>query len=419
MLFRKQEKRSTYTLQDAEMAELLGIEVDGISSNKMKEATYFTCMKILMETVSKLPLKLHKETNNGVEKATNHYLYNLLKLRPNPYMSSSSFWKMCEFQRNEHGHAIIYIDSYKGGKNAGKVKGLYPLDMRYIEVWVDDKGIIGKNNALWYVYRDGKGNEYKLKDENILHFLGLTGDGITGMAVKDYLKVSIENAQSGQQYTNNYFKGGLFAKGILQYTGDISPENQKKMQSRFEGMASGIKNAGKILPVPLGFSYQSINSTMADAQFLEINELTIRQIASAFGIKMHQINELSRATHSNVAEMQKSFYIDTLQATLTMIEQELSYKLLTEKEREQGYFFEFNVDSILRSSFETRIEALGKAVDKGIYTINEARQVENKSRIDHKYADSLIFNGNAIPIDMLGQQYLKNSPTEGGENNNE
>jgi hypothetical protein len=103
-----------------------------------------------------------------------------------------------------------------------------------------------------------------------------------------------------------------------------------------------------------------------------------------------------------------------------MLEQELSWKLLTEKERQQGYFFEFNVDSILRASFEQRIDALGKAVDKGIYTINEARQVENKPRIDHKNADGIVFNGNAIPIEMLGQQYVKDgSLTQGGDNDNE
>lgn len=417
MLFRRSEKRSTlYTLQDAEFAKFLGIEVDGVSSDKMKEATYFTCMRILTDSVSKLPLKLHQETDNGTLKATNHYLYSLLKLRPNPYMSSSTFWKFVEFQRNEHGHSVVYMDTQQRGRHAGRIKGLYPLNMNDVEVWVDDAGIIGIEKALWYVYKDEKGNEYKIKDEDALHFIGMTGNGLTGMPVKDYLKTLVENAQSGQSFVNSYFKGGLFAKGVLQHTAEIPPEKMDKMKTRFENMANGIKNAGKILPVPLGFSFETINNSMVDSQFLELNQLTMQQIAAAFGVKMHQINSLDRATHTNIYEQQKEFYVDTLQPILTMYEQELTYKLLTNKEKENGFFFKFNVDSILRSSPKERAEYLKIMADAGFISRNEGRQSEDFSKIDHPNADTLILNGNAIPIDMVGQQYVKdNSASKGGE----
>lgn len=413
MLFRRNEQRNyNFTLDDEQAAKVLGISLNGISPDKAKEATFWTSMRILTDSLSKLPLKLYHETGNGTNRATSHYLYNLLKLRPNIYMSASSFWKAIEWNRLYYGHSIAYIDTVKSGRNAGKVRGLYPIDMSKVEIWIDDAGLIGKDNALWYIYR-GVNGEVKFKHDKVLHFLGMTRDGITGMPIKDYLKTLVENAQSGQSYVNEYFKNGLFAKGILTYTSQINPEDEKRLKERFQRMASGIKNAGSILPVPIGFDFKSINTSMVESQFLELSQLTMQQIAAAFGIKMHQINSLDRATHSNVEAMQREFYIDTLQSILTMYEQELTYKLLTSQEKESNFFFEFNVDSILRSDYKTRIDALGKAVDKGIYTINEAREIENKPRIDHKYADSLIFNGNAIPIDMLGQQYQ----VKGGDKN--
>lgn len=421
MLFRRnKEERElvTYTLKDEEFAKFLGIEIDGVSSDKMKEATYYTCMRILCESVSKLPLKLHQETEDGVAKATDHYLYNILKLRPNPYMSTSTFWKFVEFQRNEYGHSVVYVDTVKRGRHAGRVKALYPLNMNFVEVWIDDAGLIGNDKgALWYVYNDQNGTELKVKDENALHFMGgLTGDGLMGMSVKDYLKTLIENAQSGQSFVNNYFKNGLFAKGLLQYTGDISQDKSELMRQKFEQMANGVKNAGRILPVPLGFSFETINNTMADSQFLELNQLTIQQIAAAFGVKMHQINSLERATHTNIYEQQREFYVDTLQPILTMYEQELTHKLLTEKEKKQGYFFKFNVDSILRSSPKERAEYLKIMREAGFITTNEGRLKEDYPRIDHKNADTPIMNGNAIPLDMVGQQYIKDDSTsKGGE----
>src|SRR5690606_42161207 len=83
------------------------------------------------------------------------------------------------------------------------------------------------------------------------------------------------------------------------------------LRKRFEQMASGLKNAHRIVPMPLGFQYQPLSHTLADAQFLENTELTIRQIANAFGIKMHQLNDLSRATHTNIEEQQNACYVAT------------------------------------------------------------------------------------------------------------
>ena len=239
MLFKRKsdnvEKRGL-TLQDVELARSLGIEVDGISSNKMKEATFFACMRILQDSVSKLPLKLYRDTGNGRDKATDHYLYTLMRLRPNQNMSSSDLFKTIEFQRNYYGHAVVVIESLPNGK----VKALHPLDMSKVEIWIDDKAVIGKDTAIWYIYNDGlKG--IKFRSEEVLHFKGLTSDGIRGMAIKDYLLSSIENVQYGTDYINKHFKGGLSVGGSLQYSGDLDANSVNRLKARFEEMATGYK----------------------------------------------------------------------------------------------------------------------------------------------------------------------------------
>ncbi|MDO7487037.1 phage portal protein [Peribacillus frigoritolerans] len=406
------EKRSfNLSTADTEIMRMLGIEIDGVSANKAKEATFYTCLRILSDTVSKLPLKLYQETSNGTDKADNHYLYNKLKLRPNKNMSSSDFWKMVEYQRNYYGHSVVVIETAPNGQ----VKGLHPLDMAKVQIWIDDKAVIGKDSAIWYVYQ-GTNAEYKFRSDEVLHFKGMTRDGIQGMAIKDYLATTIENLQYGSDYTNKYFKGGLSAKGILQYTGDIKEEGANALKARFEKMATGMDNVGKILPVPVGFSFQTLNTTMADAQFFENMNLTIRQITSAFGIKQHQVNDLSGAKFNNVQQQNEEFYRDTLQSILTMYEQELTYKLLTEKEVNAGMFFQFNVDSILRTDLKTRYEAYNLGISGGFLTPNEVRAKEDMPRVEG--ADQLMANGSMQPVTKLGMAYeqpTKNEPLKGGE----
>src|SRR5699024_10691467 len=105
------ESKTIFTFEDKELARILGINIDGIENNKAKEATFYTSLKILTDAVSKLPLKLHKDSDTD----SSHYLYNLLKLRPNKYMTSSAFWKTIEYNRNYHGHAVVAIDYHKRG----------------------------------------------------------------------------------------------------------------------------------------------------------------------------------------------------------------------------------------------------------------------------------------------------------------
>lgn len=417
---KRSEKRNFLNASDEALARALGIEVHGLPSSKAKEATFYTCLRILSDTVSKVPLKMYKETANGTEKATGHYLYNKLKLRPNKNMSASDFWKMVEYQRNYYGQSVVVIETLPNGK----VNGLHPLNMEFTEVWMDDAGIIGKDASYWYVYKHQVGEriqEFKFHSDEVLHFKGMTKDGIQGMAVKDYLATNIENLQYGTKYTNEYFKGGLQAKGILQYTGDVDEVGMNRLKERFEKMATGMNNVGKILPVPVGFSFQTLNTSMADAQFFENMKLSMQQIASAFGIKNHQLNDLSGAKFNNVASQNDEFYRDTLLPIFTAYEMELTYKLLTTKEIEEGMFFQFNVDVILRTSLETRYKAYNDGINGGFLTPNEVRAKEDLPRFDG--ADVLMVNGSMVPIKDVGAAYQKNTeatPEEapkGGEEN--
>jgi HK97 family phage portal protein len=397
----KREKRNgstTFTLQDQEIARALGIELEGISPDKAKEATYFTCMRILTDNISKLPLKMKQRTANGVKERTDHYMHEKLRIRPNPYMSASDFWKAVEFSRNHFGHSLVYINTMPNGQ----IEGLYPMDMNRVQIWQDDAGLMGEGMGVWYTYTDGNG-ERLLKTSQVLHFKGLTRNGITGMSVRDYLQSTVENLQYGTEYVNKFFKGGLSAKGLLQYTGDIEPNAMNRMRERFETMANGIANVGKILPVPLGFTFQTINSTMADAQFLELSSFSIRQITAAFGVKMHQVNDLTRATHSNVAESMKEFYIETLQSILVMYEQEMEWKLTTEDERKTGNYYQFNVDSILRASLKERYEAYKLGIDGGFLYPNDARIQEGLPTDPN--GNFLIVNGSMQKLEDIGALY--------------
>src|SRR5690606_37487262 len=158
----------------------------------------------------------------------------------------------------------------------------------------------------------------KIPAHEMLHFCGgLTLNGIVGLSPIDQLRATVENNAHANEFVNKFFKQGLQVKGLVQYVGDLNEEAKRTFREKFESMSSGLNNAHRIALMPIGYKFEPISLSLHDAQFLENAQLTIRQIAAAFGIKMHQLNDLSRATYNNTTEQQKEFYTDTLQPILT------------------------------------------------------------------------------------------------------
>lgn len=375
------------------------LQIDG--ANSLKEITFYTCVKILSETIGKLPLKIYQDSG-GIRKATDHYLYQLLKLRPNPYMSAFDFWKSLETQLDIHGNSYAYIDIASG---SWRVQGLYPLDSTQMRIFVDDIGLLTSKNKVWYQYSDDAGNQHLYNSDSIMHFKGVTLDGIVGLSVVEALRYSIENAKSASTFLNNSYKKGMQSAGILQYIGDLDTTKQDILRANFERMTSGLVNANRIPVMPLGTQYQPLQLKLTDAQFLENTRLTIQQLTAAFGIKPHQVNDQTKTSYASTSEANREFYTDTLLAKLTMYEQEMSYKLFIAQEIAAGFYAKFNADVILRGDTKTRYETYSQAIQNGIKTPNECRALEEDPPMEG--GDQLIVNGNYIPLTMVGKQYVK------------
>lgn len=276
-----------------------------------------------------------------------------------------------------------------------------------VTVIVDDKGIFGGKGSLYYWYSDQySGQSYFFKSEEVLHFkTSTTFDGITGASVREVLKSTIDGALSSQQFRNKLYEGGLTARAMLQYTGDLDPKKEKALIAKFEQYATGVNNAGKFIPVPIGMKIEPLSISLTDSQYYELTKYTALQIAGAFGIKPNQINDYEKSSYSNSEMQQLSFYVDTELYTLKQYEEEINYKLLDPSEVEAGLYYKFNENVILRTDTKSQAEILSKYVQNGIRTPNEARALLDAP--DKPGGDDLMCNGNYIKLTQLGENYGK------------
>lgn len=394
-------KNETVDMTSPTLLQWLGIDPD-TPRDKLSEATYFACLKILAESLGKLPLKMYQNTEKGIVKSDKMDLYNILKLRPNPYMTSTVFWSTVEMNRNHYGNAYVWC-RFVGPQ----LRDLWIMPSQDVTVIVDDQGVLGTKDKIWYRYNDRHtGKLYTFSSDEVMHFkTSSTFDGLIGMPVRDILKTTVDGALESQNFMNNLYKTGLTGKAVLEYTGDLNQEARDRLVKGFEQFANGSKNAGKIIPVPLGMKLVPLNIKLTDSQFFELKKYTALQIAAAFGIKPNQINDYEKSSYASAEAQNLAFYVDTLIYILKQYEEEITYKILSSQLINQGYFFKFNVNVILRADIKTQMEALAKGVNNGIYTPNEARSYLDLPA--EEGGDMLMVNGNYIPITMVGQQYKK------------
>lgn len=399
-------QRPVASLDDEELLEWLGIT--NTPKKLISEVTYFTCLKMLSETLGKMPIKFYQETSNGIVKAKHNKGYELLKLRPNEYTTSSLFWATVENNRNHYGNAYVWIRREFNKQRYGgeyDIKDLWIMPSQDVQVVYDNKGIFGNSRAIYYVYTDRTTGEiYVYPSEDVMHFkTSMTFDGIIGRPVREILQSTVEGGLESQKFMNNLYKTGLTARMALQYSGDLDGTLEQKLLERFEKYATGANNAGKIVPVPIGMQLVPLNIKLTDSQFFELKKFTALQIAGAFGIKPNQINNYEKSSYSNSEMQQLSFYVDTELFIIKQYEEEINFKMLSKDEISKGYYYKFNEKVILRTDSKTQAEIMSKYVNNGIYTPNEARELLDMHKIDG--ADKLIVNGNYIPIDIVGNQY--------------
>lgn len=374
------------------------------NSDRLSEVTYFTCMKVLGEGLSKLPLALQRVTKDGgVEDMQELPLWETVKVRPNRFMSPTTFWNTVENNRNHYGNSYVWIDR----KTNGKVD-LWILPPDCVQIELDELSDLSDMEDITYIYTSpNDGQMHRISSMDILHFKGsMIFNGLIGMSVREKLKMSLDSAMLSQKMLNELYKNHFVPKAAVQF--DVNSFVEKNLESEYlkslqEYADGNNQNGTSFIPLLPGTNIVPLNIRLTDGQFLELRKYTALQIAAAFGIKPNHLNDYEKSSYANSETQQLAFYTDTMLYILKQYEEELNYKLLSEEQRAAGYRFKFNLAAVLRGDTKTQVESLSKGIASGLYTPDEARR--NLDLPSKPGGDQLYFNGSNIPINLAGSQY--------------
>ena len=111
----------------------------------------------------------------------------------------------------------------------------------------------------------------------------------------------------------------------------------------------------------------------------------------------------SGMTYSNEQQLKLTLIKQTLRPIMRNLEETFNKYLLTAKEQEEGYFFEFQYNDLLKSSPGEEMRIYGQAIKDKLITTNEARR-----KINFPYIDG--------GDDLISEPEPVNNALKGGEN---
>jgi phage portal protein, HK97 family len=337
----------------------------------MKLSAVYACVYVLSSSVAQLPLHVKCKSGDKVETVKDHPAYYLLHDSPNAWQTS---YKLREYAQSSvllYGNAYIHIVRNKNGE---------VVSLESLEPW---KVQLLKNGSRYVYAYYGDDKTMSLSPDDVLHIKSLGPSIKTGKSVIQTHAETIGLGLDARKFASGFFGGNARPAGILSVKTPLNSnawENFKKMWQTAQEKLRSEENKTILLPAEL--DYKALTVSPVDTELLSMMKLNRSEIAGIFNVPAHMINDLEKATFSNISEQTIQFIRFSVMPWVVNWEQELNRKIFTEAERKAGYFVKFNLAGIMRGTAGERATFYHAAITDGWMSRNEARQLEDMNPVE-------------------------------------
>lgn len=145
-----------------------------------------------------------------------------------------------------------------------------------------------------------------------------------------------------------------------------------KMLAGWRSAHEGPGKSGKTAILWDGAEWQQMQLNSVDAQFQQLRLFQLQEICRAFNIPASMLGDLSRATWSNSAEMQRQFLQLCLEPWLQAVEGALRRALFLPEDRKR-FAIRFDRDDFSNVDLAVRATAINSLVASRVLNPNEGR----------------------------------------------
>lgn len=390
--FKKAEKREVsyeaYTPKS--LSHYMGIG-DTVNSTPITEksslqlSAVWACVNRLSQSLASVPVNAYLKQKNGDSIISDSNFQQILK-HPNKFINRYDFISFIVFSRSLHGNGYAFID--RDGN--GFALNLMPLHPKRVDVKVE----LGE--VVYYI----DNNKTPVLAEDMLHFKGLSSDGVTGLSTIQYQKQVLSLAHANQQEQKNFYENGSSLDGVIEMEGKANTETIANTRTVWKAAYSGNSKFRTAI-LDNGAKYKQIGVKPADAQYLESKSFSTEEIARMFGVPLHLIGYLHQnSTNNNIEHQGIDYVTHTILPIAVSMEQEFEAKLGIRKNE----YCKFSLNALMRGDNASRAAFYEVMCKIQAMTPNEVRAFEEMNRIEG--GDTILSPLNSIDSTKLTEYHM-------------
>lgn len=352
----------------------------------------YACIYILSSSIAQMPLHVLRKNGKNVETAKDHSAFYLLHDEPNTWQTSYKWRELKERHVLGWGNGYTKIERSRRGEIIS-LKACMPWETTLI------------NTGGRYTY--GVYNEegsFAVHLDDMIHIKAMGNDPKYGLSPIMQHAETIGLGMSGQKYTSNFFNGNARPAGIVSVKNELKAESWERLKAAWKNATNQLRSEeNKTMLIPADLDYKPLTISPVDAQLIDLMKLNRSEVAGIFSVPAHMINDLEKATFSNISEQSIQFVRHSIMPWVVNWEQELNRKLFTKAERTAGYYVRFNLAGLLRGTQQERAQFYHYAITDGWMSRNEVRAFEDMNPIDG--LDEMLVSVNASqPINKPNEE---------------
>ena len=370
-----------------------------------------SALDIITQTVSTLPIVLYKfDKDNAPQEIKGDARVSLLNGDTNDYLTGATFKQKITKDLVLYGQSVVMMNRNKS--NANDIDSLYPLDTKDLQVDIYTNN--GYQYSPKYTYNSAQG-VYPLNTDDAINITKDSDDGITGEGVIQKGASVLRLALTQYQYEMNLLNNGAMPSGVLQFPTKITKNVFQRLKENFSNTYSGYDKAGKVVVLEEGGEYKPLQFDPDKLQLNVSKADMLGQVARLFNLPETLINAKANKYNSN-EQNDIQFFQFCLKPILNAIISSFNKYLLKEKEKQEGYYFDFNTDSIFLNTLEEKAKAYTNLFNNSLLTYNEAR---NKLGLHNTTAgkDFTKFSLGTVVVDSDGDISVFNTMDTGNGGN--
>lgn len=310
----------------------------------------------IANVVGMLPVRLYQESSAGDERRKVTEIHGdlrvqLLNTDPGDTFDAFQLKKQIATDYLIDRGAWTYIE-----KKAGQVVSLRHVEPSVVSPWKNQDPIF--KTATYLV----NGKRYQTFDFIIM--LRNSRDGIDGTSAVSQVQSALAAAVESIAFELGLVRKGGSKKGFLQAAKNLDDKAMNKLRAAWKKLYSNDEE--NIVILNNGVEFKEASATSVEMQLNERKKQLAAELAGIF----HVSDDYDKTIKEGVMPVINAF------------EAAISRNLLTELEKEAGFYFAFDTKEITKGNIKDRYEAYAIAAKSGFLTKNEIRYEEDRDPIE-------------------------------------